>query len=394
MSLFLNKKTKDKNTLFRIIFTFIGIFLSSLLLFVVINVKSTTIRNLFKKYDHFTDNKGYILGQFDENIIKDLDEIKNKSIVSLNNFQYVSQYDKKPKPYRMQIYATNNNLFEIGVPNIYLNDLNILNNNMVKGKTWSKIEDEIGSDVAVIDEESAFRIFKNTNPIGKPIAIGDINYKIVGISKKIDDFYLYEHDDFKNLVLYIPHNSYKKNFGNIFVNSYLVLENKDKLNYEVLNKKIMQIKKEKTKIDAVVTREIIVDNLMNSYEMLFNFINIIMLITFLISGFSLMNTMFFSIKERIREIGIRKAVGASNFEILIQFIKESLFFSLIGIMSGFLVSLFFSLIIFNALGSKIFLSFFEIVIVFIVLMSLSLLFSFFPALYASKIKIVDALKFD
>lgn len=126
----------------------------------------------------------------------------------------------------------------------------------------------------------------------------------------------------------------------------------------------------------------------------------LMILMMLISGLNLFNSMMFSIKERVNEIGIRKAVGASSFDIVRQFLFESLFIAILG---GMAATLFFS---FGAAIVQIYFDYCTVLSVDIVLNSamiaesfcyvilMSLVFSLIPAIVAARIHIVDAIRFD
>ncbi|MDE6208811.1 MAG: FtsX-like permease family protein [Lachnospiraceae bacterium] len=124
------------------------------------------------------------------------------------------------------------------------------------------------------------------------------------------------------------------------------------------------------------------------------------LIIFVISGLSIMNTMMFSVKERINEIGIRKAVGAFNADIVGQFIFEGFVYGLISSVIGVAVAVVLSSHIFLLLNGSLFN--FERLVVSKEAVMLStaasilagVLASIIPAVYSSHIKVADALRFD
>jgi putative ABC transport system permease protein len=114
-----------------------------------------------------------------------------------------------------------------------------------------------------------------------------------------------------------------------------------------------------------------------------------------------MNTMLFSIKERINEIGIRKAIGAFNNDILSQFIFEGFVYGLLSAIIGICVSISIMSQVVILWGEEIFGRTTRIIISKeAVLLSLaaailvSVLASIIPAIYASRIKVSQALKFE
>ena len=126
----------------------------------------------------------------------------------------------------------------------------------------------------------------------------------------------------------------------------------------------------------------------------------ILVFVLVISGMMTMNTLFFNIKEKIPEIGIRKAMGASRSNILTQIVFEGVLYALLAFVLGALIS---------AIGfivAKLIFYFKSIItvdvtvdllhaaIVSIVFVVESALVSLIPALYGSRMKVVDAVKFE
>lgn len=134
-------------------------------------------------------------------------------------------------------------------------------------------------------------------------------------------------------------------------------------------------------------------------DMLF-IMDIVMLVMMLIAGLNLFNSMMFSIRERISEIGIRKALGASNIDILKQFVFEGVLISAIGVLIALVITIFFMLccqIILNkytALDIKIVCNLKIFIKMVCYMLMMSLIFSLIPALIAAKTKIIEAIRFD
>ena len=125
-----------------------------------------------------------------------------------------------------------------------------------------------------------------------------------------------------------------------------------------------------------------------------------MFFVFTISGLCIMNTMMFSVKERINEIGIRKAIGAFNSDIVTQFLFEGFIYGIISgvlgvIISSWLLSVGFLALKDNFIGvDRIVISFETICLAITISILVGIIASLIPAIYASRIKISAALKFD
>lgn len=130
------------------------------------------------------------------------------------------------------------------------------------------------------------------------------------------------------------------------------------------------------------------------------FINIILLLLLLISGITIMSVMFFSVKERIHEIGIKKVCGATKTDILTQFILEGIFISLIGATIAVFLSCIVALIIQGYIQNSLFMIFHvninlsNIITPFFISVIYGFTFCLIPSLYGAKILVTSALRFE
>ena len=124
------------------------------------------------------------------------------------------------------------------------------------------------------------------------------------------------------------------------------------------------------------------------------------LLIFIISGVSITNTMLFSVKERINEIGIRKAIGAFNSDIVGQFIFEGFVYGVLSSIIGIFISIAIASHAFLLLNGTLFtvdklvISKEAIILSMAAAVLVGVLASIIPAIYSSKIKVADALRFE
>ncbi len=122
-------------------------------------------------------------------------------------------------------------------------------------------------------------------------------------------------------------------------------------------------------------------------------------ISLIVGGFGIMNIMLATVEERINEIGLRKAVGAKNYHITLQFLLETItitFLSgIIGIIVGLLISVLVAIIA-KSLGFKwdLVISIPAIIVATFVSISVGVIFGLAPAKKASKLNPIDALRYE
>jgi ABC-type transport system, involved in lipoprotein release, permease component len=117
-------------------------------------------------------------------------------------------------------------------------------------------------------------------------------------------------------------------------------------------------------------------------------------ISLLVGGIGIMNIMLVSVTERTREIGIRKAIGAKNNDILVQFLIEAIVLSALGGGIGIVLGSAGSSLIGSALKMSTSISITSVLVVFGFLAAIGIIFSVFPARKAASMDPIDALRFE
>ena len=123
-------------------------------------------------------------------------------------------------------------------------------------------------------------------------------------------------------------------------------------------------------------------------------IGIIAGISLLVGGIGVMNIMMVSVTERTREIGTRKALGAKNQSIRIQFIMEAMIICLIGGIIGILIGTLFGYIGSNLLGQASFPDVLTVAVAVGFSMAIGVFFGYYPANKAAKLNPIDALRYE
>jgi putative ABC transport system permease protein len=181
-------------------------------------------------------------------------------------------------------------------------------------------------------------LFGSANPLGKLMSIGGAKFRVVGIMEEKGMSLGFDIDD----LVFIPVKSAQELFNTDALLEILVaVESKDSIELaEQAVKKVLMIRHNNTEDFTIVSQAAMLSSFETIMKALTFMLTGIASISLLVGGIGIMNIMLVSVSERIREVGIRKAVGAKDRHILIQFMVESTVLSssggTIGILIGWL----------------------------------------------------------
>ncbi len=321
----------------------------------------------------------------------------------------------------------------VGVDTTYFDLLNL---NVAEGKRFAPMQVADGLPVAIIGHGVKTRFFTTEEPIGKSIKVGAVWLTVIGV---LEDRKLSDQTAQKlgirdaNMDVYVPLSTMLLRYRNRaqvterdvqqasreFNDDPNATANEDaeqraeRTNYHQLDRVIVRVD-DANKVtgvadvlrrmltrrhNAVVDFEISVPELLLKQEQntkrLFNVVlAAIAAISLIVGGIGIMNIMLASILERIREIGVRRAVGASQKDILAQFLSEAVLISLAGGVAGILVGGGLSLGIERIAKINTIVSFYSVFIAFGVSITVGVVFGFVPAWRAAKQDPVVCLRYE
>ncbi len=215
----------------------------------------------------------------------------------------------------------------------------ILNQEIDVGNFYDAGEND--KNVVVIGRRIADELYKEQAPIGKHIMIRGQRFLVVGIFKEFPSISINAGTDF-NRSVFVPYDAAKRiNGGSLPIFEVLVRPTSpDQVNSVVDNIRNQLRADHQGQEDFTVLKSeenlMIADNLLDLATIL---IASIAGISLLVGGIGIMNIMFALVTERTGEVGIRKAIGASNQQILGQFLVEAIVLSTIGGFIGIALSL-------------------------------------------------------
>ena len=267
---------------------------------------------------------------------------------------------------------------------------------LADGRYFSLTESASGNNIAIIGADLATDLFREGDPIGKKIKIFGRNIEVVGvIAKEGEDFFGNSNDK----VVYLPINYFKTLVDLRDMGSTIVVKAKPLVSNEELRDELTglmrSIRKQKPSAeDNFAINE--TDIISKGFDSLFKVIAMVGWIiggfSLLVGGFGIANIMFVSVKERTNIIGIQKALGAKNYFVLLQFLFEAVFLSLIGGIFGLVIILILTLLVSNLTSFHLILTQGNIFLGIGVSAIIGLISGILPAYSASKLDPVEAMR--
>lgn len=267
-----------------------------------------------------------------------------------------------------------------------------------QGRFYNDVEYNASRQVAVVGSEVSKKLFPRGDALDKTIKIGGSNFKVVGVLAEQGSFILGPWNPDNQV--FIPIGSIFKNFiaqhrGTVTLNvraANPAMVEETKAEAEGVMRKVRGLKYDEENDFSINQQE----GLMDNYN---SVVGVIQIAGLFITGLSLfvgaigiMNIMFVSVRERTKEIGIRKAIGAKKRTILTQFLLESSAICLLGGIAGLIAAI---------LGSMALNQYFptsiqpDAVIIAIGVSALTGIISgFAPAYTAAKLDPVDSLRYE
>ncbi len=257
------------------------------------------------------------------------------------------------------------------------------------------------STYAVIGPETAEELGMSKNPVGETIRVQNTPLTIIGVTKAKGDSAMGSLDD----MLLIPITTLKKRIqGSRFPNSVQMITLKlypDADNNMVIDQ-ITEILRERHNLkDGVEDDFQIMDmkQIMETMTTVTGYLKLLLIaiaaVSLLVGAIGIMNMMLVSVAERTREIGIRKAIGAREKQIIIQFLSESILISFIGSMAGLILGVGLSQGVGRfILGYNVPFSAWPVILSVTVAVVVGLASGVVPAFKAAKLNPIDSLRYE
>ncbi len=278
-------------------------------------------------------------------------------------------------------------------------DFQYVNNwTMKSGRFITDSQIERRERVAVIGATVAKNLFGNEDPIGKDIRIHKNSFKIVGVlEEKGSGTMGNDQDD----VIVVPYTTMMERVMGVDYLRMIYIQAKEGQDLERVQADIENILRVRHGIKNPDLDDFNVNNMASIMKAVEEntgtmtlFLGAVAAISLLVGGIGIMNIMLVSVTERTREIGVRKALGATYRTIITQFLIEAVVISLVGGAIGIVVGIGASQLIATVAKLKTVVTTGPILLSFGFSMSIGLVFGLYPARKAAKLNPIDALHYE
>ena len=261
------------------------------------------------------------------------------------------------------------------------------------------IDDDIhfGRNVCVLGMDVVDRLFPFEDPISKKIKIDGLEYFVIGVTERQGEAFGQSKDNF----IAIPISTYLERFSDKWTTLSIHVESSSESTFEKtkdeaigLMRSIRKVKPEEDNDFEVVTNTEMIEQFSGFTSGVKLFALCVSVIALVVAGIGIMNIMLVSVTERIKEIGIRKAIGATKKDILTQFLMEAVFLSefggivgiIMGIVGGNMVAIIFNIPAVIPIDWA--------VIGLVVCSAIGIGFGIYPAWRAAQLDPIESLRFE
>lgn len=267
-----------------------------------------------------------------------------------------------------------------------------------QGRPFTDTEDHTRARVAVLGTTVVKKLYDDQNPIGTQIKINKVYFEVIGILPEKGSNGFQDQDD----IVIIPlETAMRRTFGRTNMQS-IDVQVDSPANMDAVEDQIRDVLATRKRLDIDQVQDLIQirnmadirDAISSTSKIMSTLLAIIAGISLVVGGIGVMNIMLVSVTERTREIGLRKALGATANDIMTQFLVESTLLSLLGGAIGVSTGWGITQIAAAATGWQFIVSTTSILMVTSITMLVGIVFGFWPAQKASALLPIVALKHE
>jgi putative ABC transport system permease protein len=270
----------------------------------------------------------------------------------------------------------------------------------LEGRMWTESEEEHRENVVILGHDAAADLFPGEDPMGKDVECeGDV-FTVIGVLDLQPQAFGSGRNTQDNQA-YFPLETFRKIHPEI-TNFWIVAKYDDQANKQIVTEEVRELLRVRRKLHADQDDNFAIfspDSLTRLWNQLtgglFLFMVAVSCVGLMVGGVGVMNIMLVSVTERTREIGVRKAIGATKKNIMVQFTIEAVTLCMVGGLIGILTGALLTLILHFAVPFlHAALSFTWVLIAFGVACLIGLVFGIYPAWKAANLDPIEALRYE
>jgi efflux ABC transporter, permease protein len=294
------------------------------------------------------------------------------------------------------IYQNKNWTTSVAGVNSNFQDVN--NWTMTSGRFFSDKNVQNRERVAVVGQTVVKNLFADEDPVGKEIRVKNIPFRVIGVLKSKGNGTMGNDQDDTVLIPYTT--SMERVEGIDYLRRVYVVAKDDggidRLQADIENLLRVRHNIKDTNLDDfnIQNMKSIMETVAQTTGTFTLFLGAVAAISLVVGGIGIMNIMLVSVTERTREIGVRKALGATYSVIVTQFLIEAVVISLMGGFIGIAFGIGASKVIGMVSGMSTIVSVPTIIMSFAFSMAIGLIFGIYPARKAAKLNPIDALHYE
>jgi len=314
---------------------------------------------------------------------------------AISELEYITRTDSNVSGNAQVVYGAKNTRTSVnGVTAVYAS---MRNSQPYYGRFFSDAEGQRLAKVALLGNTVVKELFGDENPVGRTVKINRKNFTVIGVLPLKGASGPRDQDD---VVLVPLQTAMKIVLGKNYVDS-VWLEVSDYTRMDEVQISVKQLMRKRHNVPAHKDDDVMLMNMAELQTMLTGTIKtfstllgMIAGISLIVGGIGIMNIMLVSVSERTKEIGLRKAIGATSRAVLLQFLIEAVIVSVVGGVIGILAGAGSSLLLSKLSGWAVYISPFSVALAFGFSAGVGIVFGFWPARKASQLSPIEALRYE
>ena len=279
--------------------------------------------------------------------------------------------------------------------------LSVSKYDILDGRNIQDVDINNASRVAIVGYYIKEQLFPYSNPVGQNIEIDNIPFEIIAVTEPKGELLGSNMDS----MIGIPISAYLKYFGGKGWRGrpdlQLILEAESMDTLEDATDEAVGVFRAIRKIPPgepnnfyIATNDQLMDTFGSFTSSIKIFVGLVAGISLIVAGIGIANIMLVSLTERIKEIGIRKALGARRVDIFLQFLIEAILISILGGIVGIILGLSFGNVVATFLEQNPVIPYEWVFYSLQICASMGIIFGLYPAIKASKLNPIDSMRYD